>query len=83
MIHRSTANALNARATKAIPKLVRWFEYLRVELGNQRPLTRPVGAYKYVDDVYPEFIELRRVDVERLLDDLREIRRELTRYSSA
>lgn len=64
MIHRSTAKALNVRVNEAVPKIAGWFEYFRRELGKQRPLERPAGASKYVEDVYPEFIELRRADIQ-------------------
>jgi hypothetical protein len=81
MIHRSTANALNKRANKAVPVIGRWFDYFRVELRKQVPLERSAAASKYVDEQYPEFVEIRRKDIERLVDDLREIRRELAEYT--
>lgn len=82
MIHRSTANALNKRAHKAVSKMTYWFEHFRVELGKQRPLEQPPGASKYSDELYPEFIEIRRKDIEHLVHDLREIRGELAQYTS-
>jgi hypothetical protein len=51
---------------------------LRADLSIER---RPEVS-KYVDDTYPEFIELRRADIEQLLGDLRELRNELARYRS-
>jgi hypothetical protein len=82
MIHRSTAKALNKQASKAVPAVARWFDYFRLELSTQRPIEQPVGASKYADEQFSEFMEFKRKDIERLVDDLREIRNELAKYTS-
>jgi hypothetical protein len=81
MVNPSKANALNRRANKAVDALEHWTGYLRDQLKKQSPLERPAGTSKFVDDEYPENIELRRKDVELLFDALRHIRIELNRFT--
>jgi len=82
MVHPSTARALNSRAKRAVPVISRWFDYFRAELNKQRRLERPGGTSKYADEQYPEFIEFKREDIHRLVEDLRKVRRELDEYTS-
>lgn len=81
MVNPSKANALNKRANSAVADLARWTAYLHAELAKQTPLERPSGASKYGEETYPEFIELKRRDIELLADSLRHIRRELDRFT--
>ena len=81
MVNPSKANALNRRANSAVKDLARWSDYLRAELGKQSPLERPPGKSKYSEELYPETIELRRKDIESLADSLRQIRRELDKFT--
>ncbi|MGH6680078.1 MAG: hypothetical protein ACRELF_22210 [Gemmataceae bacterium] len=62
--------------------IAEWFDYFRIELSKQQSLPRPVGASKYGEKQYPEFIQFKRADIARLVDDLRRIRRELDEYTS-
>ena len=80
MVNPSKANALNKRAISAVKDLARWTAYLRAELTKQTPLERPSGASKYSEDLYPEFIELKRKDIESLFESLRHMGRELGKF---
>lgn len=82
MVHPSTARALSNRAKKAVPLIAEWFDYFRIELSKQQPLPRPAGASKYGEEQYPEFVQFKRADIARLVDDLRKICREFGEYTS-
>lgn len=53
----------------------------QAELGRQSPLERHTRVSKYIEELYPETIELKRKDIELLSDSLRHIRRELDKFT--